>query len=337
MKSRTLMLLGAGLVIIVAGVLASLSLAGAKTPRSGVTLNLVAYSTPREAYNLIIPAFQKTKAGKGVKITPSYGASGDQSRLVASGLPADVVEFSLSPDVDRLVKAGIVAGKWNGNKYHGFVTNSVVVFAVRKGNPKHIKTWSDLLKKGVDVITPNPFTSGGARWNVMAAYGSQIIQHKSQKQATSYLAKLFSHVSVQDKSAREELATFDSGKGDVMLAYENEAIGARQKGEKLDYVVPKQTILIQNPAAETKTSKHQKEAKAFLSFLWTKTGQQLFARKGYRPVRADVAQSFHFPKPAQRFTIGKFGGWTLVQKKFFDPQTGIMAQIERSKGVSTAP
>lgn len=301
---------------------------------SGVSLTLVAYSTPAAAYAQLIPAFQTTKAGKGVSITPSYGPSGAQSREVASGLHADIVAFSLEPDINALVKAGMVSPSWYKNKYHGFVTDSVVVFGVRKGNPKHIHTWSDLLKPGIDVITPNPFTSGGARWNVMAAYGAQIYQHKSKTQAIAYLAQLFDHVSVQDKSASDELQTFASGKGDVMLAYENEAIGAQQKGVSLDYVIPPQTILVENPIAVTKETRAPKQANAFVSFLYTAGAQRIFGHNGYRPVRADVLRQFHFQKPKTLFTIRNLGSWPKVQTQFFDPTNGIMANIERKKGVA---
>ena len=157
----------------------------------------------------------------------------------------------MHPDVDKLVEAKKVAADWNKDKYDGFVTNSVVVFAVRKGNPKNIKTWDDLIKDGVEVIEPNPFTSGGAKWNIMAAYGAQLEQGKSEQQAEEYLRQLFQNVPVQDKSAREALQTFVGGKGDVLLAYENEAITAQQKDQAIDYVVPDQTILIQNPIAAT--------------------------------------------------------------------------------------
>src|SRR3954468_2700297 len=169
----------------------------------GNKVTLVAYSTPQEAYQEIIPAFQKTSAGKGVKFTQSYGASGEQERAVEGGLQADVVALSLAPDVDKLVKADLVDSSWSNAPYDGFVTNSVVVFEVRKGNPKNIKTWDDLVKPGVDVITPNPFTSGGAKWNIMAAYGAQLEQGKSPGQAEGYLTSLFKNVSVLDKSARE--------------------------------------------------------------------------------------------------------------------------------------
>src|SRR5438093_4031521 len=180
-------------------------------------LSLVAYSTPRDAYAKLIPAFQSTTAGKGVSFTQSYGASGDQARAVAAGLQADIVALSLAPDVDELVKDGIVDPKWSKQSYKGIVTDSVVVFVVRDGNPKHLKKWDDLLKTGVQVITPNPFTSGGARWNVLAAYGSWLKLGKSKKQASDSLLKLFKNVSVQDKSARDALNTFLSGKGDALL------------------------------------------------------------------------------------------------------------------------
>ena len=299
-------------------------------------IGLVAYSTPKEAYSALIPAFQKTPDGKGVKFTQSYGASGDQSRAVEGGLHADVVEFSLEPDVTRLVKAGLVAPSWSSGPHKGIVTNSVVALAVRKGNPKHITGWSDLTKPGVQVITPNPFTSGGARWNVMAAYGSQIADGKTPGDAAAYLGALFKNVAVQDKSARDALQTFAGGKGDVLISYENEAITAQQKGIKLDYVVPPQTILIENPVAVTKDAGDAKAASAFVKFLYTPAAQGIFAAKGYRPVVAGTAGASKFPKPAKLFTIAKFGGWTVVTKKFFDPQAGIVAGIEKKIGVSTA-
>ena len=299
-------------------------------------LSLIAYSTPKEAYAALIPAFEKTPAGKGVGFTQSFGPSGDQERAVASGLPADVVALSLAPDVKKLVDAGKVAPGWAGDKWHGFVTNSVVAFAVRKGNPKNIHTWADLIKPGVQVIEPNPFASGGARWNVMAAYGAQLEQGKSPAQATAYLNQLFHHVPVQDKSARDAMQTFTSGKGDVLLAYENEAIGAQQAGQKLDYVIPDQTILIQNPIAVTKGSGNAAKAKAFIAFLHSKQGQQIFASKGYRPVDSALVDRSKFPTPKQLFTIDKLGGWSVVNDKFFDPDKGVVAGIEKSLGVSTA-
>jgi sulfate/thiosulfate transport system substrate-binding protein len=302
---------------------------------SGNKLSLVAYSTPQEAYQELIPAFQKTDAGKDVSFSQSYGASGDQERAVEAGLSADVVALSLQPDVEKLVKAGKVDANWNKDKYHGFVTNSVVVLATRKGNPKNIKTWDDLIKPGVEVITPNPFTSGGARWNVMAAYGAQLEQGKSKQQALDYLNKLFQNVAVQDKSARESLQTFTGGKGDVLISYENEAITAKDKGQDLDYTIPDQTILIQNPAAVTSTSKHPDQATAFLDYLHTPAAQKIYASKGYRPVIPSLVDKTKFPTPADLFTIDKLGGWSTVNDTFFDPDKGYLVSIEKSKGVPT--
>src|SRR5256884_2082548 len=246
------------LLILAAGVVV-----GATAATASTSLSLVAYSTPKDAYTKIIPAFQGTSAGKGVSFNQSYGASGDQSRAVAAGLSADIVALSLEPDVSTLVKKGIVPSNWNQNQHHGMVTDSVVVFVVRNGNPKNIHTWADLTKSGVQVITPNPFTSGGARWNVMAAYGAQRAQGRTDAQAIAYLKKLFKNVSVLPKSAREATQVFASGKGDVLLTYENEAIYANKKGVHTEYVLPKQTILIENPVALTKSGLKHSEAKAF--------------------------------------------------------------------------
>src|SRR5437588_7906630 len=202
-------------------------------------LALVAYSTPKDAYAQLIPAFQKTAAGNGVTFSQSYGASGEQSRAVAAGLPADIVAFSLAPDISALVQKHLVAQSWNRDRWRGMVTRSVVVFVVRDGNPKHIKTWTDLLKPGVQIVTPNPFTSGGARWNVMAAYGGALRAGKRPSQAVAFLGKLWKHVVAQPASAREGLQTFLSGRGDVFLAYENEALFAQKKGQPVQFVIPK--------------------------------------------------------------------------------------------------
>jgi sulfate/thiosulfate transport system substrate-binding protein len=299
----------------------------------GGKLTLVAYSTPQEAYEEIIPAFQKTTAGKGVDFEQSYGASGEQSRAVEAGLPADVVEFALESDVTRLVDAGLVDSSWNQNEYKGMVTDSVVALVVRKGNPKDIHTWDDLIKPGVEVITPNPFTSGGARWNIMAAYGAQIKQGKSKEAAIAYLNELFQHVAVQDESARDALQTFAGGKGDVLISYENEAITAQQKGEDVDYVIPEQTILIENPVAVTTDA--PESANEFVKFLYSDEAQKIFGEKGYRPVVKSVADQFDYATPQTLFTIQDFGGWGTVKDEFFDPENGIVAKIETSLGVPT--
>ena len=296
-------------------------------------LTLVAYSTPQEAYEEIIPAFQKTSAGKNVDFEQSYAASGEQSRAVEAGLPADVVAFSLEPDVTRLVDAGLVSADWAQADHDGMVTDSVAVLAVRKGNPKNIQTWDDIVQEGVEVITPNPFTSGGARWNLMAAYGTQIKQGKSEEEAVDFLRQVLKHTAVQDKSAREALQTFAGGKGDVLIAYENEAITAQQKGEEIDYVVPDETILIENPVAVTEDSPEQ--AQTFVDFLQGPEAQKIFGEKGYRPVDEDILGQFDYPQPSGLFTIKDVGGWDEVMTKFFDRDTGLVAKIESDLGVST--
>jgi sulfate/thiosulfate transport system substrate-binding protein len=303
---------------------------------SGGNLTLVAYSTPEEAYREIIPAFNKTAAGEGVGFDQSYASSGEQSRAVEGGLPADVVEFSLEPDITRLVDAGLVDADWNKNEYKGMVTDSVVVFMVRKGNPKNIKDWDDLVTGDVEVLEPNPFTSGGAKWNIMAAYGAQLEKGRTPEQAREYLAKLFENVPVLDKSARESLQTFSSGKGDVLLGYENEAILAQQQGEELDYIVPDQTLLIENPVAVVNESKDPELARSFVDFLYTPEAQEIFVEKGYRPVVKGVPGGDDFPTPPNLFEITKFGGWDKVNDEFFDPEQGIVAEIFQSQGKSTA-
>jgi sulfate/thiosulfate transport system substrate-binding protein len=324
-------LLAAGLAVTTAGIGSA-----APTRSADTKLSLVAYSTPRAAYAALIPAFQKTPEGDGVSFTQSYGASGDQARAVKAGLDADIVALSLAPDVDELVRAGLVDAKWRKQSYKGMVTDSVVVFVVRDGNPKHIKSWSDLLRPGVEVVTPNPFTSGGARWNVMAAYGAWRKQGKTDKQAQANLLKLFENVSVQDTSARNALNTFASGKGDVFLAYENEALFARTQGQNLQFVIPKQTILIENPIAVLKSSPSKDKANQFLRFLRTPAAQQIFADNGYRPVLKSVLEKNRkkFPVRPGQFTIDQLGlgGWDKVQTRFFDPDKGVMARIERQVG-----
>jgi sulfate transport system substrate-binding protein len=331
----------AALLALVAAGTAAAAFAGGAAPSraSGTELNLVAYSTPREAYGKLIPMFQKTPQGKDVSFTQSYGASGEQTRAVKAGLEADIVALSLAPDMDELVAAGLVDAKWKKQSHRGMVTNSVVVFVVRDGNPKKIKGWNDLLRSGVQVVTPNPFTSGGARWNVMAAYGAWRKTGKTDKQAQANLLRLFRNVVVQDSSARASLNTFVSGKGDVLLAYENEAYFSRLQGLDLQWVIPKQTILIQNPIAVVKSSPDKQRANQFLRFLRTPAAQQVFADNGYRPVVKSVEQRNRekFPLRPGLFTIDQLGlgGWEKVQKRFFDPKSSVMARIQREVGGST--
>lgn len=336
MKMKALSLVAA--LGLLATALAATAGVGSAAPSrsSGTSLNLVAYSTPREAYGKLVPAFQETAAGKDVDFTQSYGASGEQTRAIKAGLKADIAALSLAPDMDELVSAGIVDASWKKQAYRGMVTDSVVVFVLRDGNPKKLKTWDDLLKPGVQVVTPNPFTSGGARWNVMAAYGAWRKAGLSDKKAQANLLKLFKNVVVQDTSARASLNTFNSGKGDVLLAYENEAYFSRMQGLDLQWVTPKSTILIENPIAVTKTSSEKATARAFIKFLHTPPSQQVFADYGYRPVVKSVLEKNRkkFPVRPGLFTIDNpmLGGWDKVQKRFFDPTNGIMARIQRQIG-----
>jgi sulfate/thiosulfate transport system substrate-binding protein len=306
---------------------------------SGTQLALVAYSTPKPAYDALTAAYGQTSAGKGVSFSASFGASGAQSRAVAAGQPADVVAFSTTPDITRLVKAGMVSKSWDANPYKGIVTDSVVVLVVRKGNPKHITGWDDLVKPGVDVITPNPSTSGSARWNILAAYGAQLKEGKTPAQALAYVRTLLTkNVSVQDSSGSAAMQTFASGKGDVLISYESEAIAAERKGLAIQYLVPNQTILIQTPIAITSTGSHAQQAQSFVNWMWTPAAQKIWAKEGYRPVLKSVFDQFssQFPTPPQLFTISSLGGWTTVSKTLFAPATGSITKIEQTAGVPTA-
>jgi sulfate transport system substrate-binding protein len=303
------------------------------------TIDLVAYSTPQTLYeDSIEPAYQKTDDGTDIEFKNSFGSSGDQSRAVESGLPADVIHLSLEPDMQRLVDAGIVAEDWqSADDYNGIVQDSVVVFVVRKGNPLGIETWDDLISSGAEIITPNPFTSGGARWNIMAAYGQVLQNGGSEEEGLDFVQQVLDNTPVQDKSASEALATFTGGKGDVLLAYENEALRAQDAGEDVEYVIPDDTILIETPIAVSEEASDPDAAQAFVDFLFSVEGQQLYADGGYRPVDPKVleANTDKFPTPPGLFTIEDFGGWSTVTTDFFDPANGSVAEIERNLGVAT--
>ncbi|UJA18816.1 sulfate ABC transporter substrate-binding protein [Thermoleophilia bacterium SCSIO 60948] len=305
---------------------------------SGGSIDVIAYSTPQEVYeNDLEPGFNETPEGENVSFSNSFGASGDQSRAVESGQPADVVHFALETDMTRVVDAGVVAEDWQDNEYNGIVQNSVVSFVVRPGNPKDIQTWDDIVREDVEVITPNPFTSGGARWNIMAAYGSQIEQGKSEEEALQFVADVLGNTSVQDASARDALGTFTGGKGDVLLSYENEAIQAQAAGEEVDYVIPPETILIETPFAVTENAQDPEAAEAFSDYLYSPEGQADFAAEGFRPVDKKVLAENEdkFPEPETLFTIEEFGGWDTVATEFFDTENGSVADIERELGVAT--
>jgi sulfate/thiosulfate transport system substrate-binding protein len=293
---------------------------------AAASLSVVGYSIPTTVFPKLEAAY-----GNGVSFSNSFAASEVQSKAVAAGLPADVVNFSIATDMDRLVEAKLVDKNWAGNRYHGIVSKSVVVFVLRNGNPKHIKTWDDLVKPGVQVVFPNPFSSGGARWDVMAAYGAMLREHKTPKQAQAYLKQLFQHNVAQDTSGRNALNTFLSGKGDVLLDYESDA-----KLAHVPYVIPKATLQIETPLAAVNGS-NKAAAQKFVNWLYTPKAQTIWAQNGFRPVEPSVAKKFkaQFPPRPQLFTIGYVGGWPKVNKQFFDPSNGIVAKIEQSLGVST--
>jgi sulfate/thiosulfate transport system substrate-binding protein len=312
---------------------------GSNADDAKTKLSLVAYSTPQVVYDEAGPAFGKTTAGAGVAVVGSYGASGDQSRSVLNGADADVVAFSLEPDMTKLVKGGFVGSDWNSGPNKGFVSNSVATFVVRKGNPKGIKTWDDLIKPGVKVITPNPFSSGSAKWNLLAGYGAKSDGGKNPAAGLAYVKTLLTkNVKQQPASGRDASSAFTSGDADVLISYENEAITLQQKGAKVDYVTPDDTILIQNPIAVASKSKHPEQSKAFVDYLLSKPGQEIFAKHGYRPVDDAVLQEHtsEFPKPSGLFTIDDLGGWSKVNDEFFDPDKGSIAKIEQDAGVSTS-
>lgn len=300
-------------------------------------ISLVAYSTPQKAYEEgIEPAFEKTSDGDGVSFSNSFGSSGDQSRAVESGQDADIVAFSLEPDITRLVEAKKVAPTWNQDQYKGIVTDSVVVLMVRPGNPKNIKSFDDLANPDLDVIDPNPATSGGARWNIMAIYGSQINEGKSPAEALDFVKQVIANTSVQDASARDSLSTFQGGKGDVLVGYENEALAAKAEGVELDYVIPDSTILIENPIAATIDAKDV--AQKFVEFTRSDEAQQIYADQGYRPVVPSVfaKNTDKFPIPSGLFTIQQFGGWEKVSDQFFGDPDGSVIKIEEELGNPTS-
>ncbi|MEE6260764.1 sulfate ABC transporter substrate-binding protein [Plantactinospora sonchi] len=327
-----------GLALVAAMALSACGGGGAAG--STTTLSIVGYAVPEAANKAIIAEWNKTDEGRGVRFQTSYGASGDQSRAVVAGLKADYVHFSVSSDVTRLVDAGLVDQGWNTGPNKGIVSSSIVVLAVRDGNPKNIQGWDDLVKPGVSIVTPNPASSGAARWNALAAWGHIAANGGTDAQAEEYLTKLFANVVSLPNSGRDATTTFLGGTGDVLLAYENETILATQSGEKLDWVVPSTTILIENPGAILKNA--DPKAQAFLNFVLSPAGQRQFALKGFRPIISGIDTSGvegaldpanPFPAPQKLLTVDKdFESWSALSKKFFDEKDGIIVKIIAASG-----
>jgi sulfate/thiosulfate-binding protein len=327
-----------------AGVLALTGCSSDSSGDGGTTINVVGYSVLEQANTNVIKAFNDTDAGKDVTIKGSYGASGDQSRAVVAGQDADEVHLSLEPDVTRLVDEGLVADDWKDNDTNGICTQSIVVMVVKSGNPDGIDSWDDLAKPGVGIVTPNPASSGSAKWNLLAAYGSVLAAGGSASDADAYMKQFFANVVALPDSGRDATTAFTSGTGDVLLSYENEAILARQSGTDFDYVIPDSSLLIENPCAVTKDA--PKAAQDFLDFQKSADGQKLYAETGYRPL-VDVGDvevegandsSDPFPDPATLQTIDKdFGGWGEANDKYFGDgedgnPLGILTKIQAEAG-----
>ncbi|MDV2475074.1 sulfate ABC transporter substrate-binding protein [Rhodococcus zopfii] len=297
---------------------------------SGGTVNLYAYAVPKPGFDLLIPAFNATEPGEGVAFQQSYGASGDQSRKVKDGAAADFVNFSVEPDITRLVDAGLVDPDWNTGAYKGVPFGSVVTIVVREGNPKNIQDWDDLLQPGLEVVTPNPFSSGSAKWNLLAPYSAKSEGGTDPQAGLDFVNQLVTeHVKIQPKSGREATEAFLQGSGDVLLSYENEALFAERNGDPVEHVTPPITFKIENPAAVLTNSPNAAQAQAFNDFLYTTEGQRLWAQAGFRPVDPGVAEEFaaDFPQPQKLWTIADLGGWSTVDADLFKQGTGSIAVI----------
>lgn len=301
---------------------------GPANARTSITL--VAYSAPEPGWSKVIPAFNASAEGKGVQVITSYGASADQSRGVASGKPADIVNFSVEPDITRLIKAGKVSKDWDKDATKGIPFGSVVTLVVRQGNPKNIKDWDDLLRPGVEVITPSPLSSGSAKWNLLAPYAVKSEGGRNPQAGVDFVDKLVGqHVKLRPGSGREATDVFVQGSGDVLISYENEAIATERQGKPITHINPPQTFKIENPLAVVTSSAHLDTATAFKNFQYTEQAQKLWAQAGFRPVDPAVAAEVRgqFPAPLKLWTITDLGGWDTVDPKLFDKNSGSITGI----------
>lgn len=313
----------------------------AQARQAGTTLNLVAYSTPKAIMQKLITRFGHQPAGQGVSFTQSYGPSGSQARAIVAGQPANIAFLSTGLDIDTVADAGLVSKSWTSAPYGGIAANSVVAFVVRPGNPKHIRGWKDLVKPGVQVVTPDPFPSGSAKWNVLAAYGAARKSGMNNHKAIQFVTKLFRHVVSQDSSGSNAANTFFSGRGDVLITYESEAYAAFAAGKQGKLVVPKPTMLIQLPMVALKNS--PAAAKAFIKYSHAPKQQRIFAANGYRPVVKSVLKRSDLARWRKKYNTGPafkiqdriFGGWRKVNRVWFDPNKGRMVAIELAVGGPT--
>jgi sulfate/thiosulfate-binding protein len=295
---------------------------------SSDTLRLGAYSVVKEAFqDGLIPAFTKSwkeKTGREVTFEQSYNPSGAQARAIKSGQPADIAVLSLEDDMNVLVQAGLVKFDWNTGPNKGMLTNSLVVIGHRDGNPKAIADWSDLAKPGVGVLYPDPKTSGGAKWNVGAIYGSSWLKSKPDLlPVRERLAKIQKNVVNMDASGRQSVATFERGVGDALVTYENELLLRQRKkaGKAIPFIIPASTLVIESPVALVDSNvdahKNRDVAEAFLAFLLSKDGQDILADFGFRPIDPTVAFKAGEPLPKGVFRISDLGGWKTVNKEVF--------------------
>jgi sulfate transport system substrate-binding protein len=326
----------AGVLALIVGVVAACQggasdvVGGGGLTNAHTSITLVAYSAPEPGWSKVIPAFNASEEGKGVQVITSYGASGDQSRGVLDGKPADLVNFSVEPDITRLVKAGKVSKDWNADATKGIPFGSVVTLVVREGNPKNITGWDDLLRPGVQVITPSPLSSGSAKWNLLAPYAVKSEGGRDSQAGIDYVRKLVSeHVKLRPGSGREATDVFVQGSGDVLISYENEAIATERQGKPVEHITPPQTFKIENPLAVVTTSAHLDTAIAFKNFQYTAAAQKLWAQAGFRPVDPAVAADFRdeFPVPVKVWTIADLGGWSTVDPQLFDKNAGSITKI----------
>lgn len=332
-KQLTTTTLGLGLTAILA--------AGCGGAGAAGELSIVGFAVPAEGNAAVQEAFAQTPGGEGTSWLTSYGASGDQSRAVAGGQPADVVHFSVGPDVTRLADAGLVDENWKDGPNNGILTDSVVVLVVREGNPKGITDWEDLVRDDVGIVTPNPGSSGAARWNILGAWASVLQKGGTEDEAAEFLEDVVDNVDAFPGSGRDATTAFLDGTGDVLISYENEAILGKQQGEDYEYIVPDRNLLIENPAAVTTSA--PEEARAFLDYAHSAEGQAIYAGYGFRPLRSVADEvglptvegvadpSDPFPEIAELYTIDEdFGGWDAVVDKYFDDDGIITAIIEQS-------
>jgi sulfate/thiosulfate transport system substrate-binding protein len=323
--------------------------AGSARVDSSQRIVLAAYTTPREAYREIIPLFKshwKEQTGQDVIFEETYQGSGALSRVIVEGFEADIAALSLAADITRIQNAGLITHDWTDAPFNGMVSNSIVSFAVRQGNPKGIQDWHDLIRPGLNVLTPNPRTSGGAMWNVLAAYGAakrgfvEGVAGNDDQAAQDFLLAVLQNVSVMDGSARESITNYEKGVGDVAITYENEVLVGRQAGQQYELVIPRSTLLIENPISiiDVNVDKHgnREVVEAFVEFLFTHEIQEIFAKHGLRSPDPQVAQATAdmYPPVEDLFTIGYFGGWDQVMENFFADDGVYSSIVQRWQGSS---